>query len=342
MGQEDIYQGIESHRHFLLTLHYVGKDDDQSGGIGDPAENIERFHNRKEKAQESSQENEQDESARNEIAETEGRFRKPLGEESSVNPIAGNLIEVPQYSRAAVMEDDHARIIEDFASLFELADDVETEFRVFSRPIVAVESADRLEDVFPDGKIDARPVGNEMLFPDRSIALGKSAGKMAEKDRAGDFLEKAVVFGRDSRSADRSDRRVGKIAVQDIQDILLGIGIVIDENQDLAMGIVHRHASFGSWSLRAFDLPGLGPFLLAFEALVDIDDYLIIFPFYFQDLRNRFSNIGIYLIDRDYEAVVYFVPHFVFLECLFSFFYFGFPYDIHGTVVDLRMDIGNI
>ena len=115
-------------------------------------------------------------------------------------------------------------------------DDVLAEKRVLARPEVGAVAAERIKKRLPDKEVATRVVVNVAPDATRLVAVAVIArDEQIVVDAPAHAREERIARRRHTRPADGADRLVSEIANCVFKPVRVGIGVVVDERDDLAL-----------------------------------------------------------------------------------------------------------
>ena len=159
--------------------------------------------------------------------------------------VAAELPQMRPEKRTAVVAHDDPGVV-DYA--LPGVDYVLAEKRVLTRPEVGAIAAKRIEKRLPDKKVAARVVVNVAPDATRLVAVTIVArDEQIVVDAPAHAREERVTRRRHTRSADSTNRLVSEIADGIFKPMRIGIGIVVDESDDLALRRLDAEIPFLSW-----------------------------------------------------------------------------------------------
>ena len=174
-----------------------------------------------------------DKERRNEIRKPKRVGRIALAEIAAVERVATELPQMSPEKRTAVVAHDDPRVID-----YALAgvDYVLAEKRVLARPEVGAVAAEGIKERFPDEEVAARVVVDVSPDAARLVAVAVVArDEQIVVYAPAHAREERIARRRHTRPADGADRLVSEIANCVFKPVRVGIGVVVDERDDLAL-----------------------------------------------------------------------------------------------------------
>ena len=198
------------------------------------AEELDRHHARlRDRNENRPDEKIRDKERRNEIRKPKRVGRIALAEIAAVERVATELPQMSPEKRTAVVKYDNPGVV-DYA--LASVDYILAEKRVLARPEVGAIAAEGIEKRHPDEEVTARVVIN--VAPDATRLVAVAIVPRDEQivvDAPAHAREERIARRRHSRPTDGTNRLVAKIANGVFKPVCIGIGIVVDESDDLAL-----------------------------------------------------------------------------------------------------------
>ena len=174
-----------------------------------------------------------DKERRNEIRKPKRVGRIALAEIAAVERVATELPQMSPEKRTAVVKYDNPGVV-DYA--LASVDYILAEKRVLARPEVGAVAAERIEKRLPDKEVTARVVVDVAPHAARLVAVA-----VVPRDEQivvyapAHAREERIARRRHTRPSDGANRLVSEIADGVFKPMRVGIGIVVDESDDLAL-----------------------------------------------------------------------------------------------------------